>query len=350
MGTHDETVGAARAASLVALSSGIQNAPDFFEVRRLIEDVFRANGQAPPAITQQVVPELVRIPDLYPRYLQRLAGSKSHRGLVQRALLSFSRAFRSLEVRSIIGQHVQDWIDQLLADGRASGTVLNWLAALSKFFDYARGMGHTTINPCDGVVPPEYVPVVDRLPMEETEVSKLLLHLQATGSADWLTFTLLGRHAGLRLQDAAKVVGEAVSFLGQACLVDVTAGKTLKPDVLPLFGPVVPRLREIRRPGPLMPSLVNLSSYGLCRGFLRLCDGAGVDPKLVTIGGRNWRRVSFHSLRHAFVTDLSRRGIPQDLRKKMSAHVTDEAHEKYDHAGALALWQKVASYFDESQR
>lgn len=341
--TADSTEAAARAGSLAALSSGIHN-PDFLAVQRLVEDVFKASGVPLPAISQHPLPELVKLQDFAEAHLKRRAGkfSDSHGDLCRRALTSFWRANKGVELRGILGQHVQDWVDARLQQV-AVGTVRNELAAISGMFRRAVALGHIRINPCGGVDLAKYAGIVQREPMPDEDLAKVLASACGT---EWETATLLGRFAGLRLVDASRVAGEAVSFTDGACLLAVRPGKTERCEVLPLFGRVVGHLQGICRPGPLTPGLAAMGPDRLSRGFCRLCDAAGVNSKVVELGnGRTARRVSFHSLRHSFVTDLSRRGIPSDLRKKMSAHTTDAAHQAYDHAGALDLHRQVSRFF-----
>lgn len=347
--TADVEEATARAGSLAALSSGIHNG-DFIAVQRLVEDVFRASGLPVPVIGQHPLPELVKLPDFAADYQRRCAAkvhprpvSASYLGLLRRTLRRFVFDHKGMSLRDIIGQHVQDWIDGLLAGGASVGTVRNMLAALSAMFARAVAMGHLASNPCDGVDLPFYVGVIRREPMAEEDFAKLLERARGT---EWETAALLGRFAGLRIADACQVARSAVSFADGACLLSVQPGKTGRLEVLPLFGPVVAHLRGISGEGLLTPGLAVMSPDRLSKAFCRLCDDAGVDSKTVDLGnGRTARRVTFHSLRHSFVTDLSRRGIPAELRKKMSAHATDSAHAQYDHAGALDLHRQVAPFF-----
>lgn len=347
--TVDKGEAAARAGSLAALSSGIHS-NDPLVVQRLIEDVFRASGLPVPSINARPLPELVKLSDFAADYQRRCAAkvhprplSASYLALLRRSLRKFVFDHKAMTLRDIIGQHVQDWVDALLRDDLSIGTVRNMLAALSSMFARAVALGHLQVNPCAGVDLPMYVGVVGREPMPDEDFARVL---EVARGSEWETASLMGRFAGLRIDDACSVALESVSFADGACLLAVRPGKTGAPEVLPLFGPIVGHLRAISRPGLLTPGLAAMSADRLSRGFCRLCDEAGVDSKTVEFGnGRTARRITFHSLRHSFVTDLSRRGIPAELRKKMSAHATDSAHARYDHAGALSLWNQVRVFF-----
>jgi integrase len=47
--------------------------------------------------------------------------------------------------------------------------------------------------------------------------------------------------------------------------------------------------------------------------------------------GRSQRGITFHSLRHRFVSWLSEIGVPKDIRMLMAGHSSDSAHDGYDH-------------------
>lgn len=275
--------------------------------------------------------------------------SVSHAALCRRAITSFCRAHRALSLSEVLGHHLQAWVDGLSAR-LAWGTVFNWFTAVSGMLQFAVSMGRIRgVNPCESVdIQPERGErgVVHREPMPEADFEKVLARV---AGSEWETAALFGRFAGLRIADSVAVSGEAVEFTDGACLLAVRPGKTKRCEVLPLFGPIVGHLRGICRPGPLTPGLASLSVDRLSKAFCRLCDEAGVDSRSIELGnGRTARRVSFHSLRHGFVTDLSRRGVPVELRKKLSAHASDSAHAHYDHASALDLHRQVATFFPDS--
>lgn len=47
--------------------------------------------------------------------------------------------------------------------------------------------------------------------------------------------------------------------------------------------------------------------------------------------GRLRFNLSFHSLRHSFVTHLANAGIAPDIRKKLAGHAGDDVHPIYSH-------------------
>lgn len=345
LGTADREAATARATALQTLANDILT-PDMRLLKRRVEDVFVAAGVRLPLISWDALPEMILVPAFVESFLARKGGkvTAGRLTLSTRILRGFGRLHKTLELQQVQGHHVQAWLDALVRRALAPRTICNALRLVSSLFRHGVAMGHIKVNPCLDLELPVWRDVVARLPMADGDFEKLLAHLGQ--ASEWRTAALLGRYAGLRLQDAAKLSGEAVMLTGEACLVAVTAGKTGRSDVLPVFGPLVGHLRAVARPGPLTPALAALSADRLSKAFTAICDAAGIDPQIIEVGnGRKCRRVSFHSLRHSFVTDLSKRGVPEHLRKKMSAHVTSAAHRLYDHAGALDLHKQVAGYF-----
>lgn len=347
LGTSDGFRAAAVASSLQSLADGLPGA-DWLRTKRLVEDVFVAAGLPIPVIMRETLPVLRMIVPFAEDYLSRRKAkvTAAHFDLMKRCVMGFARAHATLELPHFKGLHIQAWLDGLCTDGLSVGSVRNQLSAVSSMFAYAVKMGVLSVNPCAGVDVPDAMPAVLRQPMAESDVERLKHYLRRT-SKDWLVVTMLMRHAGLRLADAAKVEAGQVGFQDGCCLLDVTPGKTERTEVLPVFEPLTSFLRAAARvPGPLAPSLAALSPSALSKRFAALCDAAGIDPQIVTLPNkRTHRRVSAHSLRHSFVTDLVKRGIPEALRMKLSAHVTRESHAVYNHAAGMDLHKQLLPFF-----
>ncbi len=353
LGTTDASRGASVASSLQALADGLPSG-DWLRIKRCVEDIFLAAGHPVPLISREALPVLRLVESLVSDYLKRKRGKvmPSHYALMKRCLHEFSGTVRGLELVHVKGHHVQAWLDGLVAGGLSSGSVRNQLSCVAAFFRHAVLMGFLSVNPCAGVEVPDGGAAVQKEPMSDEDFAKLVAYLRAAGEWEWLTVCMIARYAGLRLVDSACVSGAAVSFADGACLLDVTAGKTGKAEVIPVFEPLASFLRaHPEKAGKLAPGLAEMSASVLSKRFSALCDGSGICPQILTLpNGRRHRRISFHSLKHSYVTDLSRRGIPQHLRMKLSAHVSESSHQVYDHVGALDLYRQVAGYFEGARR
>ena len=47
--------------------------------------------------------------------------------------------------------------------------------------------------------------------------------------------------------------------------------------------------------------------------------------------GRTTASLSFHSLRHTFISALANAGVASDLRQRLSGHSDDKTHQGYTH-------------------
>lgn len=349
LGTRDTSQAAAVSEKAQALADVIPSG-DWLKTKRLVEDIFIASGFPAPSIVRDTMPVLRMILPFAQEYIARKRRevlSKSHVDLLSRCLLHFARNHESMELPQFKGQHIQTWVDNLIASALAPGSVRNQLSALNAMFEFAKDMGHISFNPCAAVIVPESSAVVHRLPLSDEDFGKLVASLRRAAKWDWLTTAMNMRYAGLRLQDAARLKTEGVNFYDKACLICLNPGKTDKPEVLPVFEPLSGYLKALKAAGgPLAPSLASLSPSCLSKQMSALLDSAGIDPQIVVLtNGRRHRRVSGHSLRHSFVTWLARLGIPESLRMKMSAHVNEEAHRGYNHEDGLDLHRQVSPYF-----
>ena len=69
---------------------------------------------------------------------------------------------------------------------------------------------------------------------------------------------------------------------------------------------------------------------GLSKQFLAIMRKAGIGNDSVASGGlRNLSRLSFHSLRVSFNSDLHNKGVDQELRKKLTGHKSTAVNDRY---------------------
>lgn len=355
LGTRDARVAAVLSEKAQALADSLPE-KDWLKTKRLVEDIFIASGFPPPQIVRDALPVLRLILPFAQDYVARKdakvksgALSQAHFNLLQRCVLHFARNHESMELSAFKGHHLQSWADSLTVAGLAEGSVRNQLSVLSAMFGFALDMGFIAANPCAVVEVKKSSAEVLRMEMPDGDFEILRGYLQRAGEKDWLTAAMVMRYAGLRLVDACHLSAAGVTWQGDACLLCLTPGKTDTPEVLPVFDPLSGYLRAMAvASGPLAPSLASLSSSALSKQFTRLCDDARLNPHFIKLpSGRQYRRVSAHSLRHSFVTWLVRLGVPEDLRMKMSAHVDEESHRGYDHVTGLRLHQQLSSYFKQ---
>jgi integrase len=119
--------------------------------------------------------------------------------------------------------------------------------------------------------------------------------------------------------------------------------------------PLHPELSACLRSGPRgivkAPVFVELAGkgtggrHGLSGHFKSVMERAGIVSRIVRKGagaGRQTSNLSFHSLRHAFVSALANAGVAADLRQKLSGHADERTHAVYTHHEIEALRAAVS--------
>jgi integrase len=163
---------------------------------------------------------------------------------------------------------------------------------------------------------------------------------------DWKNAILFGYFTGARLSDVANMKWEAIDWNEK--LIRFTPSKTDKPLTIPLHPELERALLKNAGIGsaPVFPTLAGKGTggrYGLSGQFATIMEGAGIEGKLTqAAGGRTLSSLSFHSLRHSFNSALANRGVPQEIRQKLTGHSSEEMNRQYTHHEIETLRAAVA--------
>jgi integrase len=231
---------------------------------------------------------------------------------------------------SVTASDIAAYRDARLAENVSVGTLLHYLKAIRSLFTSARRQGLVLINPAEAV----------ELPRKRAHersvftVSELAALLSVAAPSEWATLILLGFYSGGRLSDLARLSWDAVDLA--AGTITFTQGKTHGRVVVPIHPELGEHLSLIAgdRGGPLCPTLALTPATGrdgLSRQFIGLMSQAGIDPQEVKTSKHAFPLKSFHSLRHAFASELANSGVPADLRMKLTGHKSTQVHQGYTH-------------------
>ena len=83
---------------------------------------------------------------------------------------------------------------------------------------------------------------------------------------------------------------------------------------------------------------------GLSNAFAAIMKEAKLECKLGEKkegAGRRFRKLSFHSLRHTFISRLANANVSADVRKDMAGHSSDQVHARYTHLDISAQKKAV---------
>lgn len=197
---------------------------------------------------------------------------------------------------------------------RASGTRAGIVHACAAFYRVVAPLHSIVADPWKGI----RVPVVTSARRDLTQDECRALIGAATG--DYRLALVIGIFTGLRYGDIAHLSWDQVD--GGCIRIEPSKTKRrgtrvsipLHPDILDALPP--------RATGYIMPELAR--TYGkthYATRFADLCTAAGIDSA----------GISFHSLRHTFITRLAEAHVPREVRMRLAGHSSADTHDDYTH-------------------
>lgn len=146
--------------------------------------------------------------------------------------------------------------------------------------------------------------------------------LAATAGTEYAGAILVGWYTGLRYRDCAHLHWASVMDGALEIRPHKTAAHGIEVRI-PLHARLAAYLEGLPRRGEwVFPELQeSYGRRGTARRFAQACRAAGVSHTGIT----------FHSLRHAFVTRLAEAGVPEDVRRRLAGHSSAATHDRYAH-------------------
>jgi integrase len=262
---------------------------------------------------------------------------------VTREFLESLGSRAKLSLAHITPKDIRTYRNAELAAGKSSKTANNSAKIVSAAFNAALRQGYITSNPCTAL---------EQLPEETAErsafASKQVAKLVGAADGDWKGAILLAYYTGARLRDVANMRWNAIDIKRQ--LITFTPSKTKKAQTIPLHAELEGHL--LKSPGIgkafLFPSLAGKGTggkSGLSRQFAAIMTRAGIEGKITrhTAEGRANNSLSFHSLRHSFNSAMANAGVSQEIRMKLTGHVSAEMNKAYTHHELEPLRAAIAA-------
>jgi integrase len=173
--------------------------------------------------------------------------------------------------------------------------------------------------------------------------------LAAAPSAEWRLLIALGYYTGGRLMDLSRLTWGAIDR--EARTISFVQKKTSAPLLIPIHAGLEHYLSGVPAGvgrAPLLPSLGHKSGTGksgLSMAFRKIMAAAGVEPGVARERegkrGRSVSRLSYHSLRHSFTSELARHGVAPEIRQQLTGHRDDASHRTYTHLEIDSLRRAV---------
>jgi integrase len=241
-------------------------------------------------------------------------------------------------LREITPADIRSYRDALKRKGLAAPTVNHAVKILRMPFKAAHDAGYIDINPNTKNT---VRPVKDEARNVEKDVftrEQLSELVKAAPSKDWMGAILCAYYTGLRLRDIADLQWSAVDLEGR--IIKVTTRKTGKTVTVPIHPQFAAWLDKQTRgigKAAVFPTLAGKAGggkSGLSMAFRRIMEGAKIKGRLLREAngvGRSQSSLSFHSLRHGFVSAMANAGVAQELRQKLTGHASAEMNAQYTH-------------------
>jgi len=257
---------------------------------------------------------------------------------VAKSFLNFLKDDGALLLRDVTADHVRLWFREL-STTKTAATTNNRLKILRMLFTRAHREGRIDTNPAAQVKGTK-VRGKDRArrPFTVEEVGTLLRKAEPF----WRFAILTSFYTGLRLGDVATMPAGAVDL--KEGVIRLRARKTDTPLTLPLSAPLkaaFPPLLAGKKPAEdIWPEYAERYRERGARALspefhdlLVTCGLAEARTHQKTKAGRDGKRdgtgLSFHSLRHSFVSLLKASGSTQAVAKSLAGHTGDDMSDHY---------------------
>jgi integrase len=307
-------------------------------LKRLCAAIFDAAGVTPPWENQTPEPtplEFVTrwLTDNSPKLSVDLFGKYCG------ALQNFVETCPAKTVRLIRRSHVLTWHRELEKQF-SPATASQKVGLLAKALQDAVDEGLMDSNPARRIG--SVTATVERMDLSDTQINQVrhwLTHSKEAHKQEWIVAIDLARWNGLRLMDAVSIRPENVD-VGNYIL-DFVCQKTGQRMVVPMH--------------PAVDSIISM--YGFCdrlrlksksqlsQCFTRFLERAGIsNPIVVSPSGRELRSLSFHSLRHAFITWLKASGVSEEVSMTLAGHRSRKIHQGYNHVDLVEQARKITPW------
>lgn len=270
-----------------------------------------------------------------------------------------------LNIAAISTKDVAGYRDAELASGKHPNTVRYLLKQLRIPFNAARRHGIILHNPAEAVELPAVAKSEDgaearrdAFTVEQVEalLGAAISHEHGKpvfeAGAEWRGAILFAYFTGARLQDVANVTWNAIDL--PAHTITYRAKKGGKLVTVPIHPELESYLLDLpaRDSGKafLFPALAGKSTSGrsgLSMTFARIMARARVAGEILRKRseggkGRTVRSLTFHSLRHSFNSAMANAGVSQEVRMKLTGHMSADMNKGYTHLELEPLRAAVA--------
>jgi integrase len=243
-------------------------------------------------------------------------------------------ATRRLE--SISTADIEGFVRLLRKDGRSPATINKLVRKyLSAPFEKARKIGKLRFNPVAATAPEKTETLT-----KDTFTGDQVVALLSVADPDWQGAILFAYGTGVRLSDCKSLKWSNLDVANG--IVTFREKKTKAQAVLGLHSDFLDWLSSRPAPeDPDAPVFTTLADkpingdHGLSNTFIKLCDAAGIEKRLLRQGndgkGRAVRALTFHSFRHTAATQVFNAAALREITRRVTNHAAGGVVDRYIH-------------------
>jgi integrase len=267
---------------------------------------------------------------------------------IARLFLDHLGAKANLNILAITSDDIRRFREGREGSGLSATTLNDDITILSAIFNGAWRDHVISNNPCTAIEPIKDSISAKRRkkkPFSPEQVSALI----KTAEGDWKGLILVAFYAGARLNDCANLRWRHVDLLSKVKKITLEVAKTGDEIQVPIHPKLEDYLLSLPTAGSdeeyLFPSLADRLSTNLSKQFGRIMEDAHIDNRDIRVRDGAARRVqalTFHSLRHAFVSQLANEGVSEEQRMELTGHTTRDIHKLYTDLKLEQLQKAIA--------
>lgn len=311
---------------------------EFTEVvaRGILDRILESTGQSP--LRSKTTKEFLQF-WAESKSKSKAPGTATRYAKTVESFLEFIEKKAALSLAAITPKEIEGFRDLQIEQGKAETTANMEVKTLRIAFNHARRQGLVLTNPADAVDLLDADGQV-RNPFSLEQLTAILTKAED----EWRGLILVGVCTGLRIGDASRLNWENIDLTRKTIRIQTgkrvrgKPRKTLETVILPDLEEYLLSTPSGNSPSvPLFPKLTRIRPGG-CKGlsqlFQNIMHTAGVyaqeDGRKITGKGRRFNDLTFHSLRHTYVSFMANKGVAKEIRKKLAGHTTD-VHDRYTH-------------------
>jgi integrase len=256
---------------------------------------------------------------------------------LSRQFLDFVGPKADLNILAVASDDIRKFREQREATGLTATTLNDDVTILSAIFNGAWRDHVVSNNPCTAIEPVKDKLSAKKRRKEPFSFEQVTALIEAADSDDWRGLILVGFYTGARLGDCANLKWRHVHLLSKVKKIAFDVAKTGDEIEVPIHPALEDHLLSLTTPKSddeyLFPTLAARRVTNLSKEFAKLMVAANIENRDVRKGGegaaRQVRALSFHSLRHAFVSQLANLNVAEEQRMELTGHKTRDVHSVY---------------------